>query len=664
MAERGRHAAPDEPDAEFAAPPPEAAPDETDTRDRSVPAVPPADTAPTVPRRRRRDELPPAASLSPTDRVVPTWTDPTVRRAATLIGGPLGTHASVGRNRVFTPLRVVLVFALVALIVGWLAKSPCIQTGANGELDQGGQRPWITGCYNDIVPLYGSRGLDDAGRNPYSYTWVDNGPDQAAGVVYSRADVSRDGDSYLVTRGSTRIALGSGDLVYDAATGYQRVEDGELVTVPVSGGVTGDTTAPAGSPTVRYLEYPVLTGYFMWGAAVLTSGYLHLADGTGILPKPLPVGAYFSITAILLGLFYLWAVASTARMARRRIWDVAMLGLAPLLMLHAFTNWDLLAIGLTAAAMAAWSRQKPRAVGAARGAGWALTAGVLLGLGTAAKLYPGLLLGPLLVLCLRAGELRRFGYALGGAVAAWAAVNVPVMLSYPQSWGEFFSMNTARGPEWDSWYYLSTLIAPTSGLWTDPAGRATTLLNAGSLVLFLVACAAIGWLALAAARRPRFAQLAFLVVVAFLLTNKVFSPQYSLWLLPLVVLALPRWRPVLAWQLSEVAVWFLLMLSFDTDAGKNLSIHPFAVAATLRGALLIMLVVMVVRDILHPERDRVRIVGDDDPTGGVLDGAGDRRVLPSLPELLRRRRLARSGRMPAEEGAGHADTVISGGHPW
>jgi uncharacterized membrane protein len=418
-----------------------------------------------------------------------------------------------------------------------------------------------------------------------------------------------------------------------------------------------------------------------------------------VLPKPLPVGAYFSITAILLGLFYLWAVASTARMARSRIWDVAKLGLAPLLMMHAFSIWDLLAVGLTAAAMAAWSRQRPRgepgaalaapqdaapqaatsqdtgtaesaseAAAPARartgtrsaGAGWALLAGVLLGLGTAAKLYPGLLFGPLLVLCLRAGELRRFGYALGGAVVAWAAVNLPVMVRHPQAWSEFFSMNTARGPEWDSWYFLSTLVAPTDRLWTDESGRATTLLNAGSLVLFLIACGAIGWLALAAARRPRFAQLAFLVVVAFLLTNKVFSPQYSLWLLPLVVLALPRWRPVLAWQLSEVAVWFLLMLSFDTDAGKNLSIHPFAVAAVVRGALLIMLVVMVVRDILHPDRDRVRIAGDDDPAGGVLDGAGDRRVLPALPELNRRRRLARSGRTPAADGAAHEDDVTPG----
>src|SRR5699024_10589917 len=100
--------------------------------------------------------------------------------------------------------------------------------------------------------------------------------------------------------------------------------------------------------TIKHLEYPALTGYFMWGSAALTGQYLDFASSTGLVPEPLDVGAYFTITAILLGLFFLWAVASTARIARRRIWDVALMCAAPLLMVQAFTNWDLLAIGFTA----------------------------------------------------------------------------------------------------------------------------------------------------------------------------------------------------------------------------------------------------------------------------------------------------------------------------
>ncbi|MBN9608363.1 MAG: hypothetical protein BGO26_19975 [Actinobacteria bacterium 69-20] len=588
-------------------------------RETREPALPPesGDSPRKARRAERREALSPSASLSPGERVFPTWTDPTVRSASTLIGGPLGVHASVGRNRVFTPLRVALVMGLIALIVGWLAKSPCIQTGANGELDQGGQRPWITGCYNDIVPLYASRGLDDPSRNPYAFSWVDHGSGEAGGRVFPRSEVHQQGEAWVAIDGGTTVGVGPADLVGDEQSGYSQVVDGALVPAPASA-----------ASEVRHLEYPVLTGYFMWGASALTSLYKDFTTSTGILPVPLEVGAYFTITAILLGLLYLWAIASTARIARRRIWDVAIMCLAPLLMVHAFTNWDLLAIGFTAGGMAGWARKR------------SVLAGVLLGLGTAAKLYPVLLLGPLLVLCLRSGRLRQFSITLVSTVVAWLLVNLPILALYPRAWSEFFSMNASRGPEWDSWYFLSTVIAPTDRWWSNLAGSATPLLNSLSLVLFLIACGAIGWLALSAARRPRFAQLAFLVILAFLLTNKVFSPQYSLWLLPLVVLALPRWRRVLAWEFAEVAVWFLLMLSFDTDAGKNLPIEPFAIAAVVRDALLIALAVRVIREILHPAWDLVRIAGDDDPSGGVLEGAPDRFTVPSLPALWRRRRSA------------------------
>ncbi|MGV7835601.1 hypothetical protein PJM48_29075, partial [Mycobacterium kansasii] len=68
------------------------------------------------------------------------------------------------------------------------------------------------------------------------------------------------------------------------------------------------------------------------------------------------------------------------------------------------------------------------------------------------------------------------------------------------------------------------------GFWEPPV-----ILNAVSAVLFGLCCLGIGYVALTAPRRPRVAQLAFLVVAVFLLTNKVWSPQFSLWLVPLAV---------------------------------------------------------------------------------------------------------------------------------
>ena len=69
-----------------------------------------------------------------------------------------------------------------------------------------------------------------------------------------------------------------------------------------------------------------------------------------------------------------------------------MVALAPVVALAGFVNWDLLAIALTAASLAAWSRRHPG------------VAGMWLGLAVAAKFYPLVPLGPIVLLCARGGS--------------------------------------------------------------------------------------------------------------------------------------------------------------------------------------------------------------------------------------------------------------------
>ena len=150
-----------------------------------------------------------------------------------------------------------------------------------------------------------------------------------------------------------------------------------------------------------------------------------------------------------------------------------------------------------------------------------------------------------------------------------------------------------------------------------------------------------------APRRPRLPQLLFLVVAAFLLTNKVWSPQYSLWLLPLAVLARPSWRALLAWQVTECLVWVPRLLWFLGTGAKGVDYEWFFGAVLLRDLAVLALAALVVRDVLRPELDIVRApdrpggAAEDDPAGGVLDWADDRGplVLPGVrsgggPDLI------------------------------
>jgi uncharacterized membrane protein len=355
---------------------------------------------------------------------------------------------------------------------------------------------------------------------------------------------------------------------------------------------TGQGRGPA-------LEYPVLTGAFMQVASWLT-GRSHDAGVRAL--------EFFDWNVFLLFACLLVTVVCTALTVRRRPWDAALVALAPGVILCAVINWDLLAVALTSASMLAWSRSR---------LGWS---GVLLGLAVAAKFYPVLLLGPLLLLCWRAGRMRDFWVSAAWAVGAWLAVNVPILLLNPAGWAEFYSFSSTRGADWGSIWY--PLLA-----WGHPVPESR--LNAVAFTLLAVLCLGVAGLILGARRRPRYAQVAFLVVAAFCLTNKVYSPQYVLWLIPLAAMARPRWRDFLIWQTGEAlyfgAVWYFLQQYGSQNKGLPEGWYVAAIAVHVIATA--YFAAMVVRDILRPEQDPVRSDGHpdnlDDPGGGVLDGAPD-----------------------------------------
>ncbi|MEU8118979.1 glycosyltransferase 87 family protein [Spirillospora sp. NPDC049024] len=368
---------------------------------------------------------------------------------------------------------------------------------------------------------------------------------------------------------------------------------------------------------IRHVEYPVLSGGFMQLVAWLVKPFG--ADGRGL--------AFYNVTVLLLAVLAVVAVLATAYAAgRRSLRTGLMVALSPALLLTAYINWDLLAVALSALALAAWSARRPA------------LAGALLGLAIAAKFYPLLFLGPLVLLCVRAGQWRAMGRMLAGTAAGWLAVNLPVMLFAWDGWKEFYTFSQKRGIDWGSIFF----VLQDHGL--DKPASDTDLLNLIGTGTFLVLAAGIAVLALAAPRRPRLPQLMFLVLVAFMLPNKVWSPQYVLWLLPLAVLARPKLPAFVAWQLGEIAYffgiwWYLLSVSAQTqgadlsgtlsavlsldapDGGIGKDVYSLALLA--RFVTVLALAVLVVRDVLVPSADVVRSEGEDDPAGGVLDGAPD-----------------------------------------
>jgi uncharacterized membrane protein len=352
-----------------------------------------------------------------------------------------------------------------------------------------------------------------------------------------------------------------------------------------------------------FFEYPVLMGLIAGATALLVPG--EGTSGDRVL-------AYFDVNAALIAAVWIVTVLATARMTRRRPWDAAMVAVAPGIVLAGTINWDMWAVGLLALGMYFFSRNK------------LVLAGICIGLGTATKLYPMLILGAVLLLALRTGRFRALLVTAAAAGAAWLAVNLPAAALNPVGWKYFYEFTQDRPAGYSSPWFAYNLVAGRLGWLPLQADAINTL----ALNVFVLACVLIAVLALTAPRRPRLAQLAFLIVAAFILTNKVYSPQFVLWLIPLLALARPRWRDFLIWQVIEGLHWAAIWMYLGQVTSGGVSQHnidmPYYVLAVVFHMLATgYLMARVVWDIWDPGYDLIRRHDMDDPQGGPFDRAPD-----------------------------------------
>ncbi len=312
-------------------------------------------------------------------------------------------------------------------------------------------------------------------------------------------------------------------------------------------------------------EYPVLTMYFMRAAAWIGHGY----------------SGFFWANAALLSLCALITAWALFLMVGERALYFAV---APTLLIYAFVNWDLLAVAITTVATLVLLQRRDR------------SSGGLLGLGAAAKIYPAFLVVPFARERVR--EDRRGGAAaiVVWSVIAFVAVNLPFAIFAGNPWSTFYRFNSTRNVDWDSLWFIVCERLHRTGSCPLSAGQ-IKLVNGLSLLAFLLIAAAVWWIR--ARRQPDFPRwtLGFPLLVAFLLANKVYSPQYSLWLLPWFALALPNPWLFGAFELADVAVFVTRFSWFgrlSADLGnvaftgyRGVPLGGFELAIAIRAAVMI-----------------------------------------------------------------------------
>jgi uncharacterized membrane protein len=248
-----------------------------------------------------------------------------------------------------------------------------------------------------------------------------------------------------------------------------------------------------------------------------------------------------------------------------------MFALAPTLLVYGFMNWDLLTVALATLATLAYLNRRD------------VWSGVLLGLGAAAKIYPALLVVPFVLGRFKERDPDAGIHLAWAAAGTWIVVNAPFAIASPSSWWEFFRFNAQRPADWDSlWFIVHHRL--TGDLYFG----ATKPIDAASAILFVGISVAVWMLR----RRidpdfPRWT-FGFPLLVIFLLTNKVYSPQYGLWLLPWFALALPSVRLFVTFELADLAVFVTRFSWFARYSNVGgLPIGAFETAVVVRALVLV-----------------------------------------------------------------------------
>ncbi len=291
--------------------------------------------------------------------------------------------------------------------------------------------------------------------------------------------------------------------------------------------LSGDRYLGGGRP-LPYLEdrieYPVLLGFALWAPSWLPGGQW----------------AHFTASVLLLSACLVATIVLLQGMPGASPWWLAG---TPALAYYGALNWDLLPIALLVASIHQGERGRPG------------RAGALAALGVSAKLWPLALLPPAAAALGGSGRLRELGRAALAFAVVTLAVNLPVALAAPANWAHFFAYNGLRSAENSIWEVLDV---------TDPA-----VLNAlsGACLAGAAAVAAFAaWRATPEARARVVRVGTAFVLVVWVATNKVWSPQYALYAFAAAALVAPP-----AWLFLALAAVSVVdyHLAFEVRSGRG-----------------------------------------------------------------------------------------------
>lgn len=307
------------------------------------------------------------------------------------------------------------------------------------------------------------------------------------------------------------------------------------------------------------VEYPVLQGVIMWATAQISGD------------SPI---TYFRVNAILLALLFLFSVLIVHRIKPEFAYLYA---IAPTVIAALYINWDLWAIATMLLAIYWFDRKK------------LLLSSIALAIAVATKFFPIFLLLPIAVIFLRRNQIKSGLIYIATVLGGFILINAPFALTTPEGWWRFYDLNLHRDADWGSlWYGVSIF------------GVNLASINYLTILALLIGVLAVTIFLLQTKRTLPLSESAVYIFIVVMAVGKVYSPQFVLWLTPLVLMAIIDKRD-LAWfwffVITEIcyhlAIW--QHLASITGASYGLPLKGYGAFTLLRIIASLALVVALAR---------------------------------------------------------------------
>lgn len=371
----------------------------------------------------------------------------------------------------------------------------------------------------------------------------------------------------------------------------------------------GNQTWPYSSTTTgsigedwRPVEYPVITGIYMWLITFLVpeniNGFARLVVESGYTDNSAWSGIYyFRLTVIS---YFIWILISAKVLykLRSRNLEFLLFFASPAVLLAMPLNWDIVCVAIALLAVHYFTQGKM------------ILSSILLSLSVSAKFFPIIFLLSIFAIFFVRKQFREFFKYLLIFLVTWMVINLPIAFYDLSGWSYFYRLSMERAIAGDGSIFQ---IISFFGFSDNALDILYYILNLSFLATVFV-------ISLKLAKFYDLNFLAFLPLVAFVTLGKVVSIQFVLWLTPFAIMSISKLanrdktRSYLFFALWQVSEWIYHHAFYQMFVGRitqnefGYSMTEFLVWSSFRHCVLIGLFLSIVRSAKkrHPRSKQAR----------------------------------------------------------